>query len=75
MCMYKEWGRHIQGPPPPIPPDNVHSIKILSTLENCGPSEHVGTSTTGKCYGVASHWSSSPLVQVMHGLRDKHETL
>mmetsp|Transcript_62529 Transcript_62529/g.103078 ORF Transcript_62529/g.103078 Transcript_62529/m.103078 type:complete len:253 (-) Transcript_62529:1680-2438(-) len=67
MCMYKEWGRHIQGPPPPIPPDNVHSIKILSTLENCGPSEHVGTSTTGKCYGVASHWSSSPLVQVMHG--------
>ena len=75
MCMYKEWGRHIQGPPPPIPPDNVHSIKILSNLENCGPSKHVGTSTTGKCYGLASHWWSSPLVHDMHGLRDKHETL
>ena len=74
-CTIKEWGRHMQGPPPPIPPDNVHSIKILSTLEKFGPSKHVGTSTTGKCYGLASHRSSSPRVQILHGLRDKHETL
>ena len=73
--MYKEWGTHMQGPPTPITPDYVHSIKILSNLENGGPSKHVGTSTRGKCYGLASNWSSSPLVQVMHGLRDKHETV
>ena len=54
----KIWGRDIQGPLPPITSDNVHSVKIRSTLENCGPSEHVRTLTTHTCYTLSSPWSS-----------------